>query len=74
MRDLARDGTAVVYTTHYLPEVERLDADVALLESGRVIARGSVAELVARHAARVPPPVARRRAGRGRRWRPSTSR
>ena len=33
-----RDGTAVVYTTHYLPEVEELGADVALLESGRVIA------------------------------------
>ena len=53
VRDLARDGTAVVYTTHYLPEVERLDADVALLEDGRLIARGSVAELVARHASPV---------------------
>jgi ABC-2 type transport system ATP-binding protein len=50
VRSLSHDGTAVVYTTHYLPEVERLDADVALLEGGRLIARGSVAELVARHA------------------------
>ena len=50
VRDLAREGTAVVYTTHYLPEVERLDADVALLEHGRVIARGCVAELIACHA------------------------
>ena len=33
VRDLAADGTAVVYTTHYLPEVEELDADVALLEA-----------------------------------------
>jgi len=49
VRDLASGGTAVVYTTHYLPEVERLDADVALLDQGRVIARGSVEELVARH-------------------------
>jgi ABC-2 type transport system ATP-binding protein len=54
VRDLAAGGTAVVYTTHYLPEVERLDADVALLEHGRVIARGSVGELVARHAAPEP--------------------
>ena len=45
---LAADGTAVVYTTHYLPEVEALDADVALLEAGRIIASGTVAELVAR--------------------------
>ena len=57
VRDLAADGTAVVYTTHYLPEVERLDADIALLEHGRVIARGSVAELVARHGAQAPPAV-----------------
>ena len=59
VRDLARDGTAVVYTTHYLPEVERLGADIALLEHGRVIARGSLEELVARHAAAAAPaPVA----------------
>ena len=32
--DLASDGAAVVYTTHYLPEVEELDAGVALLEAG----------------------------------------
>ncbi|MDP2711675.1 MAG: ABC transporter ATP-binding protein [Solirubrobacteraceae bacterium] len=51
VRDLAGGGTAVVYTTHYLPEAERLDADIALLEHGRVIARGSVAELIARHVA-----------------------
>ena len=55
VRDLASDGTAVVYTTHYLPEVERLDADVALLEHGRVVARGSIADLVARHAAPAQP-------------------
>jgi ABC-2 type transport system ATP-binding protein len=57
VRDLAAGGTAVVYTTHYLPEVERLDADIVLLEHGRVIARGSLAELIERHAAEAPPPV-----------------
>ena len=45
VRGFAADGTAIVYTTHYLPEVEALDADVALLEAGRIIASGSVAEL-----------------------------
>ncbi|MDA0136576.1 ABC transporter ATP-binding protein [Solirubrobacter deserti] len=48
--ELASDGAAVVYTTHYLPEVEELDAGVALLEAGRIIATGSVSELVAAHA------------------------
>ncbi|WP_354699356.1 Linearmycin resistance ATP-binding protein LnrL [Paraconexibacter sp. AEG42_29] len=47
--DLAADGAAVLYTTHYLPEVERLDARVAILEQGRVIVTGTVAGLIAAH-------------------------
>ena len=50
VRGLAGEGTAVVYTTHYLPEVEALGAGVALLEAGRIIASGTVAGLVAAHA------------------------
>ena len=48
VRALADDGVAVMYTTHYLAEVEELDADVAILEGGRVIERAGVAELVSR--------------------------
>jgi ABC-2 type transport system ATP-binding protein len=50
VRDLADDGLAVVYSTHYLQEVEELGASVAILEGGQVIARGAVAELVGEHA------------------------
>jgi ABC-2 type transport system ATP-binding protein len=49
VRSLADDGVAVVYTTHYLTEVEELEADVAILEGGRVIERANVGDLVARH-------------------------
>ncbi|MFC8368831.1 ATP-binding cassette domain-containing protein [Streptomyces sp. NPDC057238] len=49
VRELAAQGTAVCYSTHYLPEIEDLAADVAVLHRGRVIARGSVDELVRRH-------------------------
>jgi len=49
VRRLAADGAAVCYSTHYLPEVEALDASVAMLLDGRVIARGTVATLVAAH-------------------------
>lgn len=45
VRSLAARGVAVLYTTHYLPEVEALDAGVAILEAGRVIASGTVASL-----------------------------
>lgn len=49
VQDLASRGTAIVYTTHYLPEVEALDAAVVLIDKGHVIARGSVDQLVAAH-------------------------
>lgn len=50
VRRLADEGAAVCYSTHYLPEVEVLGASVAILEAGRVIARGGLGELLAAHA------------------------
>jgi len=47
--DVASGGSAVVYSTHYLPEIEQLDASVVIIDQGRRLARGSVAELVAAH-------------------------
>lgn len=49
VRGLAAEGSAVCYCTHYLGEVESLGASVAILERGRVIASGLVADLIARH-------------------------
>jgi ABC-2 type transport system ATP-binding protein len=49
VRRLAEDGCAIVYTSHYLPEIEDLGASVAVIEDGRIIARSPLAELVARH-------------------------
>ena len=43
--DLAHQGSAVLYSTHYLGEVEELDARIVILDRGRVIADGSVAQL-----------------------------
>jgi ABC-2 type transport system ATP-binding protein len=50
VRELADEGVAVCYSTHYLQEAEALDAAVTILDGGRVIAGGTVAELVARYA------------------------
>ncbi|WP_255954311.1 ABC transporter ATP-binding protein [Streptomyces odontomachi] len=41
----AASGTAVLYTTHYLPELVDLDATLALAHAGRIIARGTQQEL-----------------------------
>jgi ABC-2 type transport system ATP-binding protein len=47
VRRRAHAGTAVVYTTHYLPELVELGATLAVARSGRVVARGSQHELLA---------------------------
>jgi ABC-2 type transport system ATP-binding protein len=49
IKQLAGEASAVLYSTHYLPEIESLDAFVVLLDHGNVIARGRVDELVTRH-------------------------
>jgi ABC-2 type transport system ATP-binding protein len=53
VKALAEDGHAVCYSTHYLPEIEQLGASVALLQGGAIIARGSIAELVAKFSSQV---------------------
>ncbi len=49
VRQLADDGAAVVYTTHYLPEVESLAADIVIIDDGQILARGTQDELIAAH-------------------------
>jgi ABC-2 type transport system ATP-binding protein len=43
-------GTTVIYTSHYLAEVEALCDRVAILDAGAVIASGEVGALIAAHA------------------------
>ena len=49
VRGVAAAGSSVVYSTHYLHEVEELDPDVAFIDRGRIVAWGTPAELVAAH-------------------------
>jgi ABC-2 type transport system ATP-binding protein len=46
---LAADGAIVLYTTHYLTEVENLASRVVIIGHGQVLASGTVNELIARH-------------------------
>jgi ABC-2 type transport system ATP-binding protein len=43
--DRAKAGAAVVYATHYLPELAELRATVAVAQAGRIVARGTLNEL-----------------------------
>jgi ABC-2 type transport system ATP-binding protein len=45
--ELRTDGVAVLLTTHLMDEAEALADDVAVVDHGQVIARGSVPELLA---------------------------
>jgi ABC-2 type transport system ATP-binding protein len=45
VKELARQGTTVLLTTQYLDEAERLADRIAILQEGRIIADGTLAEL-----------------------------
>ena len=45
VREEAKAGTCVLYTTHYLEEAESLCDRLAIMDHGKLIARGTLAEL-----------------------------
>lgn len=45
VRELQREGTAILYTTHYLEEAEQLCDRVGIVDKGRILAEGTIAEL-----------------------------
>jgi ABC-2 type transport system ATP-binding protein len=45
VREEARRGTCILYTTHYMEEAETLCDRLAILDHGKVIAQGTLAEL-----------------------------
>ena len=49
LKDIAATGVAVGYSTHYLAELETLGGSVAVLHDGRIVRRGTLAELVDEH-------------------------
>lgn len=42
---LAKDGRAVLYTTHYMEEAQRLCDRTAILDQGKILASGTLSEL-----------------------------
>ncbi|MCG3136610.1 MAG: Daunorubicin/doxorubicin resistance ATP-binding protein DrrA [Phycisphaerae bacterium] len=49
IEQLRAGGCAILYTTHYMEEVERLCARAAVMDRGRVLAMDRVAELCRQH-------------------------
>jgi ABC-2 type transport system ATP-binding protein len=48
LEELKRRGKAIVYTTHYMEEVERLADHITIIDHGKVVANGTLAELLQR--------------------------
>ena len=46
---LHREGRTVIYTTHYMEEAERLCDRIAIVDHGKLLALGTLAELIATH-------------------------
>ncbi len=46
LRQLNNEGMTLIYTTHYMEEAEQLCDDIAIIDSGKIIARGTLDELL----------------------------
>lgn len=42
---LKDDGATIIYTSHYMEEIEHICTDIAILDNGRIIARGTKEKL-----------------------------
>jgi ABC-2 type transport system ATP-binding protein len=49
LRSLHADGMTILYSTHYMEEAEQLCDDIAIIDHGRILARGSVPALLSAH-------------------------
>lgn len=45
IKKLNEEGATIIYTTHYMEEVEQLCTNIAVIDKGRVIAKGTKEEL-----------------------------
>ena len=62
---LHAEGRTIIYTTHYMEEAVRLCERIAIIDAGRLLALGTVAELLATHGG--PPTLVVRTNGEERR-------
>ena len=49
LRGLHAAGMTIIYSTHYMEEAEQLCDDIAIIDHGRILARGSVLALLRSH-------------------------
>jgi len=53
IRELKEDGVTIIYSTHYMEEVETLCDEIAIIDNGRIITQGNLKELLEQHSKKV---------------------
>jgi ABC-2 type transport system ATP-binding protein len=53
VKTLAREGAAVIYTSHYMEEIEAIAERVVIIDDGKVLRRGTLTELLSEGVAHV---------------------
>jgi len=48
VKQIAAEGTTIIYTSHYMEEVQAISSRISIMDAGRVIANGTLSELVGR--------------------------
>ncbi|MGE4465185.1 ABC transporter ATP-binding protein [Sphaerochaeta sp.] len=48
VKELAKEGATIIYTSHYIEEVEAVASRIYIMDNGHIIAQGTLAQLVAR--------------------------
>ncbi|MCL1787433.1 MAG: ABC transporter ATP-binding protein [Defluviitaleaceae bacterium] len=46
VKQIAAEGTTVIYTSHYMEEVQAICNRISIMDAGRVITEGTIAELI----------------------------
>src|SRR3990167_5268912 len=49
LRSLTKEGLTILLTTHYLEEAEQLCKDIAIINKGEIVAKGTMEEVLALH-------------------------
>jgi ABC-2 type transport system ATP-binding protein len=49
LREINRQGTTIIYTSHYMEEAEMLCSRVAFIDEGKVVCEGNPSEMIKQH-------------------------
>lgn len=49
LQTLKSKGVTIIYSSHFLEEAEKLCTDIAVIDEGKLIARGTLSQIISQH-------------------------